>query len=115
MAVHDTTSPVILSAEDVAALPEAPIGHIPGVTNRVLWRTDTSMAGVLTIQAGRRLGAHTHEVNSHHLWVLTGRVRILGEELGPGSYVHVPSGVEHDIDATTTEGCTTYYLYLGPS
>ena len=52
------------------------------------------MAGVLTVEAGRRLGAHAHRVNHHHLWVLNGRATILGTELGPGSYVDIPSGVE---------------------
>ena len=70
------------------------------------------MAGVLTVEAGHRLGPHAHRVNHHHLWVLNGRATILGTELGPGSYVHVPSGVEHDIDASSTGGCTVFYLYL---
>jgi quercetin dioxygenase-like cupin family protein len=29
-----------------------------------------------------------------------------------GAYVHIPAGVDHDIDATETDGCTLYYLYL---
>ena len=70
------------------------------------------MAGVLTVEAGHRLGAHAHRVNHHHLWALSGRATILGTELGPGSYVHAPSGVEHDIDACSTGGCTVFYLYL---
>ena len=46
------------------------------------------------------------------LWVLDGRAVILGEELDAGSYVHVPSGVDHDLDATATNGCTVFYLYI---
>ena len=42
------------------------------------------------------------------------RAVVLGTELGPGGYVHVPDGVEHDIDATGSDGCTVYYLYLRP-
>jgi quercetin dioxygenase-like cupin family protein len=63
---------------------------------------------VLTLEAGHRLGGHTHRVNRHHLWMLQGHAVILGERLAPGSYVHIPSGVEHDIDATTTDGCTVF-------
>jgi quercetin dioxygenase-like cupin family protein len=70
------------------------------------------MAGVLTVLAGHRLGRHTHRVNHHHLWVLDGRAVVLDRELGAGSYVHIPSGVEHDIDASDTEGCTVFYLYI---
>ena len=58
--------------------------------------------------------ASTHIVNHHHIWVLKGRATILGDELGPGLYVHVPRGVAHDIDATKTDGCTVFYLYAHP-
>jgi quercetin dioxygenase-like cupin family protein len=106
-----TSEPVVLNSDAIAALPSAPLGP-PGVTHRILWQTDESMAGVLTIEAGHRLGEHAHRVNHHHLWVLAGRASVLGNELGPGGYAHIPSGVDHDIDATATEGCTVYYLYL---
>jgi hypothetical protein len=44
--------------------------------------------------------------------VLEGHATILGRTLGPGSYAHIPSGVEHDIDARSSDGCTVFYLYL---
>jgi quercetin dioxygenase-like cupin family protein len=69
---------------------------------------------VLTVERGQCLGRHAHRVNHHHMWVLAGHATVLGTQVGPGSYVHVPAGVEHDIDATATEGCTVYYLYLTP-
>jgi len=78
----------------------------------VLWRTDTSMAGVLTVEPGHHLGRHAHRANHHHVWVLDGAAVILDTELGAGSYVHIPSGVEHDIDASATDGCAVFYLYL---
>jgi quercetin dioxygenase-like cupin family protein len=104
--------PAVLTPEAIAALPEVPLGDIEGVTHRVLWRSETSMAGVMTIARGHHLGDHAHRVNHHHMWVLDGHANILGAELGPGSYVHIPSGTHHDIDASATEGCTVYYLYL---
>lgn len=107
-----TPQPVVLTPEAIAALPLAPLGPLEGVTHRVLWRNDTSMAGVLTVEAGHRLGRHAHRANHHHIWVLDGRATILGTELGPRSYVHIPSGVDHDIDASTTDGCSVFYLYL---
>jgi quercetin dioxygenase-like cupin family protein len=102
----------VVTAAAVEALPVAPLGDLPGIGNRVLWQDGSSIAGVLDVAAGHRLGAHTHRVNHHHLWVIDGAAQILGEEVGPGSYVHVPSGVEHDIDATGTGGCRVFYLYL---
>lgn len=103
-----------LSPSDVAALPWESLGSIDGAHNKVLWRDDTSMAGVLRVDGGHRLGAHTHRVNHHHVWVLEGRAKVVGDELGPGSYAHVPAGVEHDIDASGTDGCTVFYLYIRP-
>lgn len=110
-----TAKPVVLTADAIEALPDEPLGSIEGVRHRVLWRTDTSMAGVMTVESGHHLGAHAHRANHHHMWVLEGRATILGNDLGVGSYVHIPQGVEHDIDATATEGCTVYYLYLRDS
>jgi len=108
------SGPVVLTPSALDALPVEPLGHLPGVTHQVLWRDGMSMAGVLSLQPGCRLGSHTHRVNHHHIWVLDGRATILGTELSAGSYVHVPAGVEHDIDATATEGCRVFYLYSHP-
>jgi mannose-6-phosphate isomerase-like protein (cupin superfamily) len=107
-----TPQPIVLTPEAIVTLPVEPLGPQAGVTHRVLWRNATSMAGVLTVEPGCHLGLHAHRVNHHHMWVLEGHATILGTELGPGSYVHIPSGVEHDIVASGTDGCTVYYLYL---
>lgn len=106
-------TPVVLTAEAVSALPLVPVDEsITGVAHRVLWQTDTSVAGVMTVEQGHRLGTHAHRRNHHHIWVLEGAAEILGVEIGPGSYVHVPAGVEHDLEARSTSGCTVFYLYL---
>jgi quercetin dioxygenase-like cupin family protein len=114
-----TARPTVFSAEAISARPAGllvtRLGPTEGVTNRVLWQSETSMAGVMTVQAGHRVGTHSHRVNHHHMWVVDGRAVILGEELGPGSYVHIPSGVAHDLDATGTSGCTVFYLYIRPT
>ena len=107
-----STPPVVLTAQSIAGLPSQPLGGLPGVTHRVLWQNETSMAGVMTIAAGHRLGVHSHRLNQHHMWMLDGRAVILDNELAAGSYVHIPRGIEHDIDATGTGGCTVFYLYL---
>ncbi|HEX4868563.1 MAG TPA: hypothetical protein VFV32_13200 [Acidimicrobiales bacterium] len=109
-----TTAPVVLPAEAIAALPVVPLGAARGVTHRVLWQSPSSMAGVLTVEAGHHLGAHAHRLNHHHMWVLEGHALILGVEVGPGSYVHIPAHVDHDIAAPEHESCTVFYLYLPP-
>lgn len=103
---------VVLTAEEIRALPRQTLGSIAGVEHAVVWSTEESMAGVMTVAAGHRLGRHAHHANHHHIWVVEGHATILDEAVGPGSYVHVPSGVEHDIDATGTDGCTVFYLYI---
>jgi quercetin dioxygenase-like cupin family protein len=109
-----TAPSTVLTPADIAALPLEPLGTLEGVAHRVLWRDATSMAGVLTVDAGYQLGAHTHRQNHHHIWVLEGEALILGTKVESGSYVHVPSGIEHDIDARATQGCTVFYLYIRP-
>lgn len=106
--------PVVLTADAIAAIAPEPLGTIPGVSHRVVWRSEGSLAGVLTVSAGHRLGTHAHRVHQHHIWVLEGHAVILDTAVGPGAYVHVPRGVAHDIDAIASEGCTVFYLYLGP-
>ena len=110
-----TAAPIVHTSEAISDLPSEPLGPLEGVTHRVLWRSDTSMAGVLTVAARHHLGAHAHRHNHHHIWVIDGSATILGVDVGPGAYVHVPSGVTHDIDATSTNGCTVFYLYIRPS
>ncbi|HEX4903319.1 MAG TPA: cupin domain-containing protein, partial [Acidimicrobiales bacterium] len=68
-------------------------------------------AGVMHIDPGQRLGEHTHRRHHHHVWVVSGRTRVLGQELGAGSYAHIPSGVAHDFEALGASGCTVFYLY----
>lgn len=110
--MKDTISmTVVLDANAMGALPTEPFDGIEGVANTTLWHDAGSLAGILAIDAGRHLGLHAHRRNHHHLWVHEGSARILGQLLGPGSYVHVPAGVEHDIEAVGTTGCRVFYLY----
>lgn len=104
--------PTVLTPDAINALELEPLGTLEGVTHRVLWRNETSIAGVLTVAAGHRLGTHAHRQNHHHMWVLEGRAMIVGTEVVPGTYVHIPTGVDHDIDATDSDGCTLLYLYI---
>ena len=108
----DAPVATVLAAANIGALDEQPLGDLPGVNRRIFFRDDTSEAGTLRLAAGHRLGPHTHRENQHHMWVLAGEAKIAGSRLGAGSYVHVPAGVEHDIDATSTDGCTVFYLYV---
>ena len=102
---------LIIDHEAITDLPVAPIGELQGVERKILWRGEDSEAGILVVFPGHQLGADTHRSNHHHLWVLDGRATILGTEVGSGSFIHVPSGVEHNIDARRTNGCAVFYVY----
>jgi quercetin dioxygenase-like cupin family protein len=108
------TEPTVMSAGAVGALAATSFGGLDGVSHKVLWQAGSSMAGLLVIAGGHHLGQHAHRRNQHHLWVVDGHAVILGTTLGPGGYAHIPSGIEHDIDARATEGCRVFYLYEAP-
>jgi quercetin dioxygenase-like cupin family protein len=109
--MEEMLDPTVLTAGDVLACAEQSLGAIDGVGHRVLWTDGTSIAGRMTIAARHHLGAHQHRRHAHHMWIIDGHVEILGALLGPGSYVHIPPGVNHDLDARATEGCTVFYVY----
>lgn len=104
--------PVIVPSEALAAIDEQPLGAHGGATHRCTWTDGSSSAGVMRIEPGEHLGEHTHRRHHHHVWVVAGRTRVLGEELGAGSYAHIPAGVAHDFEAVGDEPCTVHYLYL---
>ena len=109
-----TDRAIVLTGSEVSAVPHQPLGTAEGVTSCLLWTDGTSSSGVLTVEAGRRLGSHAHRTHVHHMWVLDGEAVVMGKRVGPRSYIHIPPGVDHDIDATDTTGCTMYYSYLLP-
>lgn len=103
---------VLLTAERLADLDAVPLGRHGGATHRCAWSDGRSSAGLMRIEPGHRLGEHAHDRHHHHVWVVAGRTRVLGEELGAGSYAHIPPGVAHDFEPVGDEGCTVFYLYL---
>lgn len=111
---HDPAKPIVWSADQIADLPTEQLGDIAGVDSVTLWTDGASVTGVLTVAAGCRLGRHAHRTHLHHMWVLHGEAVIADQRLGPGSYVHVPPGIDHDIDASETGGVTVYYAYVLP-
>lgn len=102
---------ITLAPQEIDALPWGRLGDRVGVALQVLWTDGTSQTGILRVDAGQCLGRHAHRRHDHDYWLIDGHADVLGRWLGAGSYVHIPAGVEHDVDATETEGCTLYYAY----
>lgn len=103
---------VALGADEVARVPLEPVEGVAGVRQRVLWRSGESVAGELELDPGQRLEPHAHHHAHHHQWVLEGTVHVLGRDLGPGSYIHVPAGVAHDLTTAGTSHVRLFFLYL---
>lgn len=102
---------LLLSRDEVATRPRAPLGDARGVTHAVLWERERSSAGQLWFEANAELPEHDHGTHEHHLWVLSGQVDIGGRTLGSGGYCHVPRDRPHGFRAGR-EGCVIAYLYL---
>jgi mannose-6-phosphate isomerase-like protein (cupin superfamily) len=85
-----------------------------GVDYKLFWRSGKSVAGVMRVAPGAEVSPHAHVRSHHHLWVLEGEADMVGdgERVGPGTYVHIPAGVEHGITDVGPDGCTVVYLYL---
>ncbi len=107
------TQLTIVTPAGLDRLPGQGLGSIPGVSVHDIWHSATCRAGVLRIHAGYHLGEHTHQAHHHHMWITEGAADIGHRRLTPGTYVHVPAGVAHDVDATGTDGCTLFFLYEG--
>lgn len=89
-----------------------PLEPYEDVDYKLLWRSGKSVAGLMRIAAGGLVTPHAHLRSHHHLWVLDGTAEVLDEEVGPGTYVHIPARVDHSIRAVGASPCTMLYLYL---
>jgi mannose-6-phosphate isomerase-like protein (cupin superfamily) len=94
------------------ALAWHPLQPFSGVDYKLLWRSGKSVAGVMRLMPGGEVSLHSHVRSHHHMWVIDGDAEMLGERVGPGTYVHVPAGVEHGIREVGDDACTVLYLYL---
>jgi mannose-6-phosphate isomerase-like protein (cupin superfamily) len=105
-----TATLVTRAASD--ALAWHPLESFDGVDYKLLWRSGKSVAGLMRILQGGTVTPHAHVRSHHHMWVVDGSADMLGERVGPGTYLHVPAGVEHGIRDVGEGGCIVLYLYL---
>lgn len=103
----------ILTPREIDALVSTPLAGHPGVSITTLWQDDRdgSYAGLVRLEPGATVRAHTHRRSVHHVWVTHGRCIVADAVLGPGTYCFVPPGVEHAVEAAGDGGCTLFYLY----
>jgi quercetin dioxygenase-like cupin family protein len=111
---HVGAAPVATLVTRAAAHARAwhPLEEYEGVDYKLLWRSGGSVAGLMRIAPGGLVTPHAHVRSHHHLWVTDGTVEVLDEQVGPGTYVHIPAGVDHSIRAVGDSACTMLYFYL---
>ncbi|MFL6139241.1 MAG: cupin domain-containing protein [Frankiaceae bacterium] len=107
----DRGVPRVLAAADVDALAWEPLPGLPGVAQKVLWRSGEIVIGLLRVEPGHERPAHVHASAHHHIWVVAGSCTMLGRPVGAGAYVHVPPGVRHEVADVGPEGCTYFYTH----
>jgi quercetin dioxygenase-like cupin family protein len=101
-----------LGAAQIDALTWHPLEGFDGAVYKLLWQSGKSVAGVMHIPAGSEVGIHEHRYSHHHMWVLDGEAEMMGRPIRAGTYLHIPTGVDHGFDRVGAEGCTVFYLYL---
>jgi quercetin dioxygenase-like cupin family protein len=101
---------LVIGGDDISHRSREPM-H-PGVTYTILWRQGRDAAGVMWLEADAEVPEHRHDDAEHHVWLSEGRAHVDGRVVGPGSYWHVPAGVDHSVSAVRTDGATLFYLYL---
>lgn len=104
--------PVVLDAAAVDGLTWKRLSGMEQARSKLLWRAGDSVAGVMEVDPHREVPVHVHPAAHHHMWILGGRCTVLGSELAPGAYVHIPAGVDHGISGVGADGCRIFYLYL---
>ncbi len=79
----------------------------------ILWQTETgdAIVGLLRMYPGAENLGHRHPTATQHAWIIEGRVRIAGKDIGRGSYVCVPPGVDHPTVNVGSQPCTLFYVY----
>ena len=105
------TDRVLATATTIAGLPRRDVSPHHGIRERVLWGGDGQVAGVMEFEPGAAMPQHVHDHRSHHIWVTEGTVRVDGQDLPVGSYVHVPAGVPHEVSAGPS-GCAFFYVFI---
>ncbi|HET6953735.1 MAG TPA: cupin domain-containing protein [Acidimicrobiales bacterium] len=105
-------APTVLDQSAIEALPWLPLEGFAGVSFRLMWRSGKSVAGMMHVAPGAELSPHEHRYSHHHMWVLDGYGTAMGRPVTPGTYLHIPAGVEHGLGDVGPQGCTFLYLYL---
>jgi mannose-6-phosphate isomerase-like protein (cupin superfamily) len=102
----------LVTAPAGEALTWRPLDPYDGVDYKLLWRSGSSVAGIMRIAPTGMVTPHAHDNAQHHMWVIDGSVEMLHEVVGPGTYAHIPAKMDHSLRAVGGGPATVLYLYL---
>lgn len=107
------TGVVVVHADEVERHRWQDVPQWDGAVERTFWQDANfgSCAGVMSLAPAASHARHAHHDVAHHMWILSGSLRIGDEMVGRGSYVHIPRGVEHGPQTAGPEGCTFFFVY----
>lgn len=104
----------VISADVLDNIPWTPIHEdLKGISQRVLSRTSTSLAGVMTIEPGAWHPSTAYPELERHMCVLSGSVVIGEQVLTAGSYLRVGYGVESGDLRSGLDGGIILFLMFG--
>jgi mannose-6-phosphate isomerase-like protein (cupin superfamily) len=86
---------------DRSSLDQFTKGWFVGRFEPTLLATDDVEVAIKHYRAGEHEDAHHHKVATEVTAVVTGRVRMSGEEIGPGEIIRIPAGASTDFHAVT--------------
>ena len=107
----------VLTFEAVSDLPWTDVPGWDGAVERVLWQDaerPRACAGLLALAPGRWYPRHMHLQTAHHVYVLSGSLRVGDESLVRGGYAFIPAGTEHGPEVAGSEGCTLLFVTQSP-
>lgn len=110
MTTHPTPTLFAVPRSRIEELPWETFSAGSGIARKVLYTYGDSTAGLLRLAPGAHELTHLHHAGEHHLWVLSGEMRVDGTLLPAGSYLHVPSHLQHSIEDAGV-GSLAFYVY----
>lgn len=103
--------PILLPEQRIDAMPWEPLPGSQGARLKQVCTGPGWSTGLLQLSPGAKESAHVHPSGEHHMWVLSGTVRVEGTHLGTGSYLHIAAGLRHHLE-DEGNGCTLYYVHI---
>lgn len=94
--------------------------QLPGRSHKMVVRPDNMQAenmcaGVAVFPANAHAPAHVHKLEEEILYVLSGKGNMYfngePEALTPGTFMLVPKGVEHSLEAVGDEDLKVFYVF----